>query len=256
MARAKKRLFDGAQRILARRLQHGGAPVHPRHPLRRACLMLPLNDHNPSATLPLATWLLIAANVACFFLEMASPDLDAFLKSYALVPQIVNFGRPHTLWPFFTSMFLHAGWVHLISNMWFLRLFGDNAESYFGRPFYALVYVASGLAGGLTQYAFAPDSSVPMLGASGAIAGVLGAYIVLFPNNRVDTLVTTFYTIRVVQVPAIVALGYWFATQLFSGVGALGAEAGVAYFAHVGGFVAGVLFALIARSGTWFATSD
>ena len=210
--------------------------------------MLPLKDHNPSGIVPVVTWSLIALNIVCFLYELAAPDLEAFIFTFALVPSQVDVARPLTLLPFISSMFLHGGWLHLISNMWFLRLFGDNAESYFGRGAYLTIYLASGLAGGFAQYMISPESNVPMLGASGAIAGVLGAYIVLYPSSRVDTLVTTIFTMRIVQIPAAVALGYWFVTQLFSGVASLGVEAGTAYFAHLGGFVTGVAAALLSRA--------
>ena len=209
--------------------------------------MLPLKDLTPSNILPVVTWLLIAANAVCFLFELSAPDAGSFIYTYALVPRQVDFAHPQTLWPFLTSMFLHAGWIHLISNMWFLRLFGDNTEAFFGRVGYLAVYLVSGFAGGLTQYAFGPGSGVPMLGASGAIAGVLGAYIVLYPRNEVQTLLFTFITVQVIRLPAMVALGYWFAIQLLAGVGTIGSEGGTAYFAHVGGFVTGAAIAFLMR---------
>jgi len=151
-----------------------------------------------------------------------------------------------------TSMFLHGGWLHLIGNMWYLWIFGDNVEDRLGHGRYLLLYVAGGAAAALAQVAIAPDSRIPMLGASGAIASVLGAYIVLYPRASVYTWVPIF--LGIVRIPAVVWLGLWFALQLLSGVASLGAQqsGGVAFFAHAGGFVAGVvLVKLLDRGPRW-----
>ena len=207
--------------------------------------MFPLRDHHPSHKFPIITIVFIVLNAVFFLLELSTPDLDAFLLQYALVPSQVNFANFMTLIPFFTSMFLHGGWLHIISNMWFLWIFGDNIEATLGHIGYIIFYILCGLAAGLLQYIIDPTSTIPMLGASGAIAGVLGGYLVLFPQAQVETLLTLGYFIRTINVPAYLMLGYWFVTQLFSGFGSIAlstqSEGGVAFFAHIGGFAAGWL---------------
>jgi len=210
--------------------------------------MLPIRDHNRSNKFPLLTILIIAFNVFVFILELIVPDPDTFINAYALIPAAINFSKPLTLIPFFSSMFLHAGFVHLLSNMWFLWIFGDNLEATLGEIKFLLLYFFSGLAGGLLQYLLIINSTIPNLGASGAIAGVLGGYLVFFPKAKIETLVATFggYLSRI-ELPAYVMLFYWFFTQLFSGsasvVSGEMALGGVAWFAHIGGFVAGWLMA-------------
>lgn len=208
--------------------------------------MFPISDARTSGKLPLITIGLIIANVYIFFLQLTSPD--AFMLAYSLVPSHVNFANYHTLIPFITSMFLHGGFLHIASNMWFLWIFGDNVEAQIGKIPYLFLYIASGIIGGFAQYLLMSGSTIPTLGASGAIAGVLGAYFRFFPHNRIKTLVPIGF-VFVTEVPAILMLGYWFVLQLVSGVGSLGiAEAGgVAFFAHVGGFVAGYVLALFFR---------
>lgn len=211
--------------------------------------MLPIRDHNPSRRFPAATVALIAANLYGFYQELTAPDPAAFIETYALVPASVAGGDPATLLPFVTHMFLHAGWLHLLSNMWFLWIFGDNAEDRMGMARFVLLYLAAGIAGAGAQYLIAPESAIPMLGASGAVAGVLGAYLMFFPRHRVDTLVPFFGLFSVVPLPAMVLLGYWFALQLISGAGLLAARGasagGVAYLAHAGGFAAGLALAAV-----------
>ncbi len=213
--------------------------------------MLPLRDHNPSHTFPVVTILLIAANAYGFFRELTALNIEALISQYALVPAAVDIGQFETLLPFFTSMFLHGGWLHLLSNMWFLWIFGDNIEERFGRIRYLLFYLAAGIAAGLAQYAVDPASQIPMLGASGAVAGVLGGYWVFFPRHTIDTLVPVFGFVRIIPLPAMVMIGYWFLIQLFSGVGSLAtqtaAAGGIAFFAHIGGFIVGVIFAALSR---------
>lgn len=215
--------------------------------------MLPLRDHNPSHKKPVITVLLIAANLYGFFRELAAPDLENFISDYALIPANTDFGNPVTLLPFLTAIFLHAGWFHLLSNMWFLWIFGDNVEERFGKIKYLLIYLLSGVIAGVAQYAVSADSAVPMLGASGAVAGVLGAYVIFFPRHRVDTLVPIFFFVQIIPLPAYIMLGYWFITQIFAGVGSLAVETaasgGVAFFAHIGGFIAGILFAKFRNRG-------
>lgn len=210
--------------------------------------MLPIRDHNRSHKFPFFTLLIISANILVFLLELSVPDPDTFVSSYALVPATVDFLNPATLIPFFTSMFLHAGFVHLLSNMWFLWIFGDNLEATLGKIKFLFFYFLSGLAGGLLQYFLISSSTIPNLGASGAIAGVLGGYLVFFPQAKIETLVATFggFMTRA-EIPAKVMLFYWFFTQLFSGTaGVVSGEmalGGVAWFAHIGGFAAGWLMA-------------
>lgn len=165
--------------------------------------------------------------------------------NYALVPALVDFGNPATWWPFIWSMFMHGGWLHIISNLWFLWIFGDNVEAFLGHIGFLLFYLLTGIAASLVQFFFMSGSEIPTLGASGAIAGVLGAYLVLYPRHKIDTLVISFGGfLQKLQIPASFMLGYWFIIQLFSGVGSLGAagQGGVAWWAHIGGFASGYLF--------------
>lgn len=204
--------------------------------------MFPIRDHNPSCKLPIVMVLIIIVTSFVFFLELSAPDLESFIETYALVPSLVDFFNWKTLLPFIYSIFLHGGWLHIISNMWFLWIFGDNIEAYLGHFTFAFFYLFCGIAAGFLQYLFNISSDIPTLGASGAVAGVLGAYLVLYPRHRIDTLVATFGGfLREVQMPASIMLGYWFVIQLFSGVGSLGVAStgGIAFWAHVGGFVAG-----------------
>lgn len=203
--------------------------------------MFPLHDSRPTKIYPFLTYLIIASNIVVFILEIISQDVDTFIKQFALIPERVSFLDYSTLTPFLTSQFLHAGFFHIISNMWFLKIFGDNVEEKFGRIFYLFVYLLSGVAGGFVQYLFSPNSTIPMLGASGAVAGVLGAYFVFFPHHRIETLIPTGLFVSTVSIPAGIVLFYWFVTQLFSGVGsiAVAQTGGVAFWAHVGGFTTG-----------------
>ena len=214
--------------------------------------MIPLRDSNRSYHFPVMNWLLIVANALVFFYELGLSDgqLERFIGSYALVPARIE-DAPITFgFTIFSSMFLHAGWFHVLSNMWVLFIFGDNVEDRMGALPYLVFYLLSGLAAGLLQTTLTPGSSVPVLGASGAIAGVLGAYIFLFPRARVVTLVPIFFFISLIEVPAIIFLGFWFFSQLFSGLASIGAQAaqGVAWWAHIGGFAVGlVLCSLFSR---------
>ncbi|HCS78214.1 TPA: rhomboid family intramembrane serine protease [Patescibacteria group bacterium] len=207
--------------------------------------MFPIRDHHPSSRFPLVTILIITINCFIFFLEMTAPDLDQFIAQYALLPATVNFLNPLTLVPFLTSMFLHGGWLHILSNMWFLWIFGDNIEATLGSIGFLMFYLFAGFAASLLQFFIDPTSVIPVLGASGAIAGVLGGYLVLFPRAQIETLVTLGYYVSRINVSAQIMLIYWFITQLFSGVGSLAigvaAQGGVAFFAHIGGFAAGWL---------------
>src|SRR4030043_442257 len=202
--------------------------------------MFPIGDDNSGRrTVPLVTYALIALNVLFFFVELSGGD--AFIKRWAFVPSrfLANpFGNFLTL---FTSMFLHAGWLHLGGNMLYLWIFGDNVEDRFGHIKFTIFYLLCGLGATFAQLAFSSDSNVPNLGASGAIASVLGAYILLFPKGRVRVLQGS----RVIQVSALIVIGIWIVLQLFSGIGSIVSTAktgGVAYRAHIAGFVAGGFF--------------
>lgn len=208
--------------------------------------MIPLRDSAPSHRFPLFTYVFILSSVIVFWLELAAPDLEAFVFNYALIPNRISFTDLGSLTPFLTSQFLHGGFVHLISNLWFLKIFGDSIEAVLGWWRFAVFYLVSGVVAALAQYLTAPTSSIPMLGASGAVAGVLGAYFVYFPKHRIETLVPVWGFWQVVELPAAVMLLYWFVTQLGSGIASLGitnAGGGVAFFAHAGGFLFGWLVA-------------
>jgi membrane associated rhomboid family serine protease len=209
--------------------------------------MIPLQDINPSRTRPYVTWLLITANVLIFLLELTLDmygELEGLIYTAGLVPATLtrDFFSPALL-TVFSSMFLHGGWTHLLGNMLYLWIFGDNIEDRMGHGRYLVFYLLGGIAAAAAQTVIGPDSQVPMVGASGAIAAVLGAYLVEFPRARVRSLVTLGYFIRIAQVPAVIVLGMWFVIQFFSGFLSLSAtlSGGVAYFAHIGGFVAGLL---------------
>ncbi|HYH08350.1 MAG TPA: rhomboid family intramembrane serine protease [Thermoanaerobaculia bacterium] len=217
--------------------------------------MLPLRDDNPRTRFPIVTYLLIALNVLAFLWELSlGPNLERALFSLAFIPARFwlpgHFGAD--LFTIVLSMFLHGGLLHIGSNMLYLFIFGDNVEDRLGPGKYLVFYLACGFLATLAHAFFSPGSRIPAIGASGAIAGVLGAYLVLFPRAQVTTLIPIFILITIRQIPAIIILGLWFVLQLFSGVGSLGVTdaqdmGGVAYFAHIGGFVAGLL--LIAPFG-------
>ncbi|NOT33509.1 MAG: rhomboid family intramembrane serine protease [Candidatus Eisenbacteria bacterium] len=221
--------------------------------------MIPLRDENPSGRTPHLTRLIILINALVFVYELSlGPALQEFALAFGIVPAHVSnalAGRGNlvtdALVPLFTSMFLHGGWLHLISNMWYLWIFGDNIEDQFGHLGFVLFYLGAGLASGLLHFAMQTGSPIPTVGASGAIAGVLGAYVVLFPRARVITLVPLFVFIQLMALPAVVVLGLWFVTQFFNGALSLlytsDSGGGVAWWGHIGGFAFGVLVALVAR---------
>jgi membrane associated rhomboid family serine protease len=209
--------------------------------------MFPISDVIPSRTVPFVTVSLIIANALVFVYMLTLPNgqLEGFVSAYAVVP--AWFSVP-TL---FTSQFLHAGWMHIIGNMLYLWIFGDNVEDRLGHFGYLLFYLGAGAVAAILQVYFNPYSTVPMLGASGAIAGVMGAYFVLYPQSRVLTIIFILIFFDVVEIPAVFFLGVWFLMQLMSGVGSLGitssAGGGTAFWAHVGGFVVGAFTGLILR---------
>jgi membrane associated rhomboid family serine protease len=222
--------------------------------------LIPLKNMDPRRSLPIITLIIIAVNIAVFLyqLSLGPQAADAFVRTWGLVPSKLQFalsGRHYSLEnaliPIFTCMFLHGGFLHILGNMWFLWIFGSNLEDRVGAPSYLLIYFVCGIVSGITQAAFSWGSHIPSIGASGAISGVLGAYIVLFPSSRILTLVPLFIIWFTVRVPAVVFIGLWFVMQFFSGVQSLGARAasmgGVAWWAHIGGFLFGVLLAQIMR---------
>lgn len=202
--------------------------------------MLPLRDSQPTDKKPWVTWLLILGNVVVFLLELGVPDMELFVQKWGLVAAEVNLANLATLTGFLTSQFLHGGLFHLLSNMWFLRIFGDNVEEEIGHLKFLFFYLIAGIVAGLAQYIFMANSEVPMIGASGAIAGVLGAYFVFFPHHRVETLIPVWGFYRIIELPASIVLFYWFIIQVFSGLGSLvnttAEMGGVAFLAHAGGF--------------------
>jgi membrane associated rhomboid family serine protease len=215
--------------------------------------MIPLRDIHPTRRLPIITISLIATNVLVFLYQVSLDDraLNQLILSAGMIPHQVthNFGLAVGR-DLLTSMFLHGGWMHLLSNMLYLWIFGDNIEDVLGRVRFLGFYVVCGISASLVQVLSEPNAEIPMVGASGAIAGVLGAYLILFPHARIQSLVFFFYFIRFVEIPAIVVLGFWFVTQFFNGLASLGVSemVGIAYFAHVGGFVAGVALILPFRN--------
>ncbi len=208
--------------------------------------MFPLYDTQRRRGIPVINWLLIGINGLVFFFELGLTEsgLNNFINQWGLVPShlsasLVSLEAWLTL---FSAMFIHGGWLHILSNMWVLFIFGDNVENRLGGTGYLIFYLLSGIAAALLQVFLAPSSSVPMIGASGAIAGVLGAYMILFPQARVVSLVPIFFIFTTVELPAVIFLLFWFVIQLFSGVLALGGAAGsgIAWWAHVGGFLFGI----------------
>jgi membrane associated rhomboid family serine protease len=209
--------------------------------------MIPLRDTQPSHHFPVVTVGLIAVNVLAFFYQISLDEfsLNHFVAEYGLVPRRLQFTD------FVTNIFLHGGWWHLIGNMWFLWIYGDNIEDILGRGKFLLFYVLCGVAAGLVHVLFNLDSRVPTIGASGAIAGIMGAYLVKFPHSRILTLVPVIIFITTMEIPAWLILLYWFVLQFFSGVGTIGQshlnQGGVAWFAHVGGFLAGIALIYLLR---------
>jgi len=209
--------------------------------------VIPLIDTARTRSFPLVNWLLIAANVGIFvFFELGLSDrqLGRLINTYGLVPAALASGGPRAWLTVYTSMFLHSGWLHLLGNMWALFIFGDNVEDRMGSFRYLLFYLVAGTVAGLTQSFVSAGSHVPLIGASGAIAGVLAAYLVLYPGARVLTLILFLILPFFLEIPALFFIIIWFATQFFDGVVSLrgaAAQGGVAYWAHVGGFITGLL---------------
>jgi membrane associated rhomboid family serine protease len=207
--------------------------------------MFPIGDDNSSRrTVPLVTYALIALNVLFFLVELSGGD--AFIMKWAFVPSRFLANPGADFLTLFTSMFMHAGWVHLGGNMLYLWIFGDNVEDRFGHMKFTIFYLLCGLAATFAQLAFSVGSKVPNLGASGAIAGVLAGYVLLFPQGKIRVLQGQ----QVVQVPALIVIGLWIVLQFFSGIGSIAQTAdtgGVAYMAHIGGFIAGFVLTFLFR---------
>jgi len=217
--------------------------------------MLPIKDDQPRYSTPYVNYFLIGINILIFLLQwmqqVTDPrGADLFQKQFGEVPAHLaaflsgshRYSLPDVVLPFFTSMFLHGSWMHVLGNMWFLYIFGDNVEDYLGHVTYFVFYVLSGLFAMATQVAIYPHSTIPTVGASGAIAGILGAYFLLYPRARV----LTWFFVFVIYLPAWIVLGEWFVIQFFNGAAMLSMRAGrdmggVAFWAHIGGFVAGMV---------------
>ena len=220
--------------------------------------MIPLKDKNPTRLVPFVNITIIVINVVVFAFEVSQGDaLESFVRRFAVIPgDIVGAlgGYGINIIPFrglFTSMFLHAGWLHLGGNMLYLWVFGDNIEDKLGHLRYIFFYMICGLISSCLYIYVDPHSTVPTIGASGAISGVLGAYLLLFPKARVLTVIPIFIFLQFIELPALIVLGFWFVLQIFSGLASLGyqtAEAGaIAWWAHIGGFVAGLVLILPMR---------
>jgi membrane associated rhomboid family serine protease len=211
--------------------------------------MFPISDSEPRYSKPVVTITLIVINMLVFLFEFSldSYTQNAFIFRYGLIPDRFHFSNV------LTSMFLHGGWMHVLGNMWFLYIFGDNIEDILGHGKYLFFYLVCGVAAAMAQVLFNPYSRVPMVGASGAIAGVMGAYMIKFPQSRIRSLLFIIFFLTTIEVPAWLMLIYWFAIQFFSGFESLSnaqvAQGGTAFFAHVGGFLCGILLIKLLGGG-------
>lgn len=214
--------------------------------------MIPLRDKNPTQKTPVVNIALIVLNAALFLYQVSlGPAVEQFFFEFGIVPIDVAraFSNPSTyiegILPFFTSMFLHGGWLHLGGNMLYLWIFGDNVEDKLGHGRYILFYLLCGLVAGVAHVVIDMNSEIPTVGASGAISGVLGAYLIMFPKARVITVIPLFIFLQIAELPALVVLGFWFVMQFFNGLVSLGFETGgmggVAWWAHIGGFLTGLI---------------
>ena len=216
--------------------------------------MLPIRDTVRSSSFPIVTWFFIALNGVVFLYEISLPpaELNALIMTFGLIPGQLELTEPlrilqNPLLPltFLTHMFMHGGWLHFLSNMWILFIFGDNVEDRMGSIRFLVFYLISGFIGAIIQAYIYPNSTVPAIGASGAIAGVLGAYWVLFPKAKVISLIPLIFVPWFIEIPAVFYLGFWLVTQIYFGITSLpnsGVMGGVAWWAHIGGFVFGLLF--------------
>jgi membrane associated rhomboid family serine protease len=216
--------------------------------------MIPISDEIRSRRVPVVTYAIIILNVLVFLYEMMlGAGVDELFMEWGLIPlQLTNPAKfPLAFVTVFSSMFLHSGWTHIIGNMLYLWIFGDNVEDALGHVTYLVFYLAAGVVAGLSQVVVSPSSPIPGIGASGAVAGVLAAYMIYYPNAPVRVLVPGYFMMRMARVPALIVLGLWFVLQLFNGFLSLGtmslATGGVAWFAHIGGFVAGLAVGFLTR---------
>src|SRR5574341_337201 len=214
--------------------------------------MIPIRDRNPSGTFPLVTLSIIIINVLIFLFELSlDHKLDSFIFQYGVITLKVIYSSDiiastfvNTYFPFFSYMFLHGGFIHLIGNMWYLWIFGDNIEDTLGRFKFILFYLLCGIGSAIVHVYFNSRSEIPCIGASGAIAGVLGAYMVTFPRARILVIIPLFILWETMELPAIVVLGFWFLIQFFTGTASISSikgGGGIAWWAHVGGFVLGII---------------
>lgn len=216
--------------------------------------MFPIRDTQPQVSFPIFNYLFIAVNVLIFIYQTSLASPDSFIYQFAFISKDFYFLDAYSYLTVFTSMFLHGGLFHLLSNMWFLHIFGDNIEGAFGHFKYVLFYLVCGIGAVGAQYLFDTESAIPMIGASGAISGVTGAYFAIFKHAKIQAIVPTLFGfIDIVTLPAWFFLGYWFFLQIFSGVGSLvtvqTATGGTAFFAHIGGFVVGYIIAKLLQIG-------
>ena len=213
--------------------------------------MIPIRDRNPSGTFPIVTVSIIVLNVLVFFYELSlGPRLDSLVFQFGVVPIKIIYSSEipgstiiNTYFPFLSYMFLHGGFIHLIGNMWYLWIFGDNIEDRLGRIRFIIFYLICGIGSAIVHVYFNSQSGVPCVGASGAIAGVLGAYMVTFPRARILVILPLFIVWPMLELPAIFVLGFWFLIQFFSGAASISSTGGggVAWWAHIGGFVLGII---------------
>ena len=210
--------------------------------------MFPIRDSTPRERFPFINYLIIAITVYVFYVQISAPDFEAFVFRFGFVPARFNFFDLSSYRHILYSIFLHGGLFHIGSNLWFLHIFGDNVEDRLGHFWYPIFYILAGVTAVFAQLVFNLGSNIPMIGASGAISGVTGAYFALFKHSKIKSLMPTFFGFYdIIELPAWFFLGYWFVIQLFSGVGSLVAydinQGGVAFFAHIGGFIFGYLIA-------------
>jgi len=206
--------------------------------------MLPLRDDIPSSKKPLITYTLVAINVLVFIYQMSlGSGVRDFIFSYGVIP--VNILGGSDWYTLLTSMFMHGGFWHILGNMLYLWIFGDNVEDALGKFWFIVMYLLAGIVGSVAHILVSPNSAIPTIGASGAVSGVLGCYLVLYPRAKVLALVPIIFFIRFMMLPAYIFLGFWIFLQMIYGFGSFGGGTGVAYFAHIGGFVVGIIFGLL-----------
>jgi membrane associated rhomboid family serine protease len=218
--------------------------------------MLPIKDTIRARSFPIINWVLIISNAIIFWYEtrLGPQELDAFIDTFGLIPAYLEWTEPITWYPLLSHMFLHGGWLHLLSNLWMLFIFGDNVEDRLGSYRFLVFYLIGGILAGLVQSFISLNPFIPSIGASGAIAAVLGAYILFYPRAKVITIIPIFFIPWFIELPALIFLGIWFVSQLYSGLLSLAPGAGVewggvAWWAHIGGFVAGLILAKVFELG-------